>query len=344
MKNAFFGLYIGSTSMKVTWLDVDKKGIKYVACGSAPVLSRGMSSESPIDHKEVAKAINKLVIDSKININNASIALPENRVYTKVIDMPNLSDKEISSAIFWEAEQQIPAPLDTMSLDWSIVRRPNNNDPTDKMQVMIVAAPLTLIKRYQTILELAGLTVISIETQVLSITRSIVGSGNFPASIIMNIGALNTTLSIVQNSVILFNYLIPLGGVAMTRVIAADFGLPLPQAEEYKKIYGLTSNNFGGKIRDAIDPILLSIVAEIKKASTFYSEKNKNASPISQLILTGSSAQLPGINTYFTEKLGIETIIGNPWKMLNILDVPEAMMHRGPEFAISIGLALKEIL
>lgn len=343
MKNTFTGLYIGSTSMKVTWLDVDKKNIKYLVSESAPVLSKGMSSESPIDHKEIAKEINKLVIGAKITTNNVSIALPENRVYTKVIDMPNLSEKELSNAIYWEAEQHIPAPLDTMSLDWSILRKPKNNDPTIKMQVMIVAAPLQLIKRYQTVLELAGLTIISIETQVLSVARSIVASENFPTSIILNIGALTTALSIVQNGIILFTYLIPLGGVAMTRVIAADFGLALPQAEEYKKTYGLTSDNFGGKIRGALEPILSSIVAEIKKASAYYSEKNKIGSSISQLILTGASAQLPGINTYFAQKLGMETIIGNPWKMLNIQGVPEAMMHRGPEFAISIGLALKEL-
>jgi type IV pilus assembly protein PilM len=342
MKSNVFGLDIGTTAMKVSWLDTDKKGIKYLSSISAPSLTNGVSSESPFDHQEMAQVINKMVINAKIATNNVSIALPENRVYTKVIDMPNLSEKEVSSAIYWEAEQYIPAPLDTMSLDWSILRKPKNIDPANKMQVLLVAAPNHLIKRYQSILELAGLSVVSIETEVLSVIRSVVLNENFPTTLIMNFGALTTTLSIVQKGVVLFTYLIPLGGIAITRVIAADFGFPLTQAEEYKKMYGLSDNNFSGKIRDAIKHILSSIVAEVKKAITFYGDKYKNESPISQLVLTGGSALLPGISSYFVKNIGIETIIGNPWRMLNIAGVPAETEKRGPEFAVSVGLALKE--
>lgn len=342
MKNSIFGLDIGITTMKVCWLDFDKKGIKYLASLSAPSLSKGMASESPFDHQEMAAAINKLVIDAKITTNNVSVALPENRVYTKVIEMPNLSDKELASAIYWEAEQYIPASLDTMMLDWSILRKPKNNNTANKMQVLLVAAPKLLIKRYQTILELAGLSVAGIETEVLSVIRSVVPNEQFPTTIIMNIGALSTSLSIVQSGTIVFTYLISLGGVAFTRAIAADFGFALTQAEEYKKIYGLSDKNFGGKIGNAIKPILSSITAEVKKAISFYADKYKNESPITQLLLTGGSALLPGISSYFVQNLGIETVTGNPWKMLNIKGVPLELEPRGPEFSVAVGLALKE--
>ncbi len=255
--------------------------------------------------------------------------------------MPPLSEKELSSAIYWEAEQYIPAPLETMSLDWSILRKPTSIDSTSKMQVLLVAAPNQLIKRYQSVLELAGLTVVSIETEVLSVVRSMVSNEHFPPTLIVNFGALTTTLSIVQNGVILFTYLIPYGGIALTRVIAADFGLALPQAEEYKRKYGLSANSFGGKIANAIKPVLASVIGEIKKATAFYSEKYKNESPITQVILTGGSALLPEISTYFAQNIGIEAIIGNPWNMLSINGVPPEMHRRGPEFAVSVGLALK---
>lgn len=342
MKNSIFGLDIGITTMKVCWLSAENKKIKFLASLSSPSLSKGIASESPFDHQEMAAAINKLVIDAKITTNNVSVALPENRVYTKVIEMPNLSDKELSSAIYWEAEQYIPAALDTMVLDWSILNKPKNSDTTKKMQVLLVAAPKQLISRYQQILELAGLTVAGIETEVLSVIRSVVSNDQFPTTVIMNLGALSTSLSIVQNGVIVFTYLIPLGGVAITRAIAADFGFAISQAEEYKKIYGLSDKNFGGKIGNAIKPILSSIIAEVKKAITFYSDKYKNESPISQLLLTGGSALLPGISGYLVQNLGIETVTGNPWKMLNIQGVPLDIEPRGPEFAVAIGLALKE--
>lgn len=342
MKNVIFGLDIGITTMRVSWLATDKKNIKYLSSFSSPTPSKGMASESPFDHQEMAAAINKLVIEAKISTNNVSVALPENRVYTKVIDMPNLTEKELSSAIYWEAEQYIPAPLETMTLDWSILRKPKNEDPANKMQVLLVAAPVQIIKRYQAILELAGLSIAGIETEILSVMRSVVADEHFPTSLIMNIGALSTSLSIIQGGSIAFTYIIPLGGIALTRAIASDFGFAMPQAEEYKKSYGLLDKDFGGKISNAIQPVLSSIAAEVKKAINFYNDKYKNDSPIVQLVLTGGTASLAGISSYFVQSVGVETVIGNPWKLLNIQGVPQDMELRGPEFAVSIGLALKE--
>jgi len=40
--------------------------------------------------------------------------------------------------------------------------------------------------------------------------------------------------------------------------------------------------------------------------------------------------------------MGIETVIANPWKMLNIQKVPNELQGNGPAFAVAIGLALKE--
>ncbi len=342
MKNAIFGLDIGITTMRVCWIDSDKKNKKYLSALSTATPPKGMTSESPFDHQEMAAAINKLVIDAKIATNNVSISLPENRVYTKVIDMPNLSEKELSSAIYWEAEQYIPAPLDTMTLDWSILRKPKTGDAASKMQVLLVAAPVQIIKRYQTIVELAGLSIAGVETEILSVIRSVVADEHFPTTLIMNIGALSSSLSIVQNGSIVFTYIIPLGGIALTRAISSDFGFALPQAEEYKKIYGLMDRDFGGKISSSIQPVLASMAAEVKKAINFYNDKYKNESPIVQLLLTGGSASLPGIGSYFVQNMGVETVIANPWKMLNIQDVPADMVSRGTEFAVSIGLALKE--
>lgn len=341
MKSTAFGLDIGSTSIKVVWLDHEKNTFSYVSSLSAPAPMPGMQSESPFDQQETAQLINKLVIDAKITTDNVSIALPENHVFTKVIDMPVLTDKELKSAIYWEAEQYIPAPLDTMALDWSILQKPTAVLPDDKMQVLLVAAPLALIKRYQTILELAGLTIVSIETEVLSTIRGLVSSDKSPTSLIVSIGALSTTLCIVQKGIIVFNYSIPLGGLAMSRAIASDFGLTPAQAEEYKRVYGLSDKNFGGKLGKAIEPILTAILSEIKKATTFYADKYKNI-PISQVLLTGGGASLPGITLYFAQNLSIETVIANPWKMRNITGVPQPIEVKGPEYTVAVGLAMKE--
>src|SRR6185369_12529558 len=302
----------------------------------------GIQSESVFDHQEMSQVIKKYVAEAKITTNYVNIALPENQVFTKVIDLPVLSDKELSNAIYWEAEQYIPAQLNTMTLDWSVLHRPLDAKSEGKMQVLLVAAPIQLVKRYQSILELAGLSLVAVETEILSVVRSIVPGGTTPTSLTMHMGALSTSIAIIQNGMMIFNYSIPLGGIAMTRGIAADFGFSPTQAEEYKKVYGLSDKNFGGKVGRAIEPILTEIVSEVRKAMAFYSEKYKNESPISQILLTGGGANLPGIDLFFVHNIGIETVIANPWKMLNIQKVPENIQAHGSEYAVAIGLALKE--
>jgi type IV pilus assembly protein PilM len=342
MKNEIFGLDIGSSKMKAVWLNRDKDSLSLLSALSAPTPSPGLQSESSFDHQELAQSINKLVSDAKIMTNKVAIALPENHIFTKVIEMPVLPEKELGSAIYWEAEEHIPAPMETLSLAWTVLKRPKLAGPEQRMQVLLIAAPIQLIKRYQSVLELAGLSVVAIESEMLSIIRGVFKMPGSPTSIIVNFGSLNTSFSIIQAGIIVFNYSIPLGGIAMTRAIASDFGLNTAQADEYKRTYGLSDKNLSGKIGAAIKPIFSNILIELKKAIAFYGEKYKNESSITQVILSGAGANLPGIDVYFVENLGLETVISNPWKMLNIAGVPNQLQALGPEFTVACGLALKE--
>ncbi|HUQ85414.1 MAG TPA: type IV pilus assembly protein PilM [Candidatus Limnocylindrales bacterium] len=342
MKSNTFGLDIGISTIKAVWFNREKEIITYNSALSTPTPTPGLQSESPFDHQDLAQAINKLINDAKITSTKVVIALPESHIFTKMIDMPAISEKELSTAIYWEAEEHIPAPIETMSLAWNVVNRPKTSGNGQMMQVLLVAAPIQLIKRYQTILDLAGLSVVAVETELLSIIRGLFKGPSSPTSIIMNIGSLSTSIAIVQGGVIVFTYSIPLGGTAMTRAIASDFGLSIAQAEEYKKTYGLSDKNLGGKIGIAIDPIFSNLLTELRKAIAFYNEKYKNESPISQIVLSGGSAKMPGIDIYFVKNIGIETVIANPWKMMNVQGVPESLQRQGPEYAVACGLALKE--
>src|SRR6185437_13806964 len=151
MKSNTFGLDIGTTSIKVVSLERENNTTIYTTSFKVPTPVQGLQSESPFDHQEMAQVINKLVIDAKITTNNVAIALPENHAFTKVIEMPLLSDKELANAIYWEAEQYIPVPLDSVTLAWSKLRAVKSVLPEEKMQVLLVAAPKDLIQRYQTI-------------------------------------------------------------------------------------------------------------------------------------------------------------------------------------------------
>lgn len=341
MKSKTFGLDIGSNMMKVVWLSEENKALSLVSCLASPAPAKGMFSESPFDQEEMAQSIRKTVLDAKITAKAAHIAIPDNQVFTKVIDMPNLSDKELASAIYWEAEQYIPTSLATMTLDHKVLRRPEQSGETH-MQVLLVAVQNALLTKYKELVEWAGFSVVSAETEILSTIRSVQAPGSTDTILVISMGDLSTSLAIIQMGTLVFTHTLPLGGIAMNRAIVSDFGFSPAQAEEYKKTYGISDATLGGKIAKAIDPILQSILSEVKKSLTFYTEKYKEKLPISQIHLCGSTTRLPGIDVFFVKNCGIETVITNPWKVHAIAGVSDAVLESGPEYAVAIGLSLKE--
>lgn len=342
MNKKAFGLDIGATSMKLVWLDGRKGAFILKSASISPVLAKGMMSESPLDTEEMAQAVAKAVKDAGVDSKFVNIALPENQVYTKVLDMPVLSDKELASAIYWEAEQYIPVPLTNITLVWNVLKRPNQPGQEEKMQVLMVGAPTLLVNKYQKVIRLAGLEVNGMETEILATIRSLVLDETFPTSLIVNIGAISTSFAIVRNGIMVFTYSMSVGGAAINRAIATDFGLSSQQAEEYKRVYGVSGKSLGGKIGKATEPILNSILAEIKKSMAFYSQKYKDDAPIRQIILSGGTAKLPGIEIFFANNSGLETAIANPWKVLASQQMPKEILDNASDYTIAVGLAMKD--
>lgn len=340
MNKEAFGLDIGATTMKLVWLSKEKEGYILNAAMTLPSPPKGILSESPLDEEEMAKSIIKIREDAGVGLKNVNIALPENQVYTSVVEMPYLSDRELSSAIYWEAEQHIPVPLSNISLSYTVLRRPPKKDPTAKMEILMVGAPTILIKKYQKIFSMADLNIMSMETEILSTVRALTAPTD-PPTLIVSIGAVSTSIAIVREGIMVFAYSMQVGGTAINRAIAADFGLTSSQAEEYKKAYGIVQESIGVKIGQATAPILMSIIQEVKKSILFYSQKYKDGKPIAQILLSGGTAKLPGISVFFANNSGIEAAIANPWRILSKQEIPKEILENGADYTIAVGLAMR---
>lgn len=335
-----FGLDIGASTIKLVWLAETKNGFILKSAYKAATPVKGMLSESPLDQEEMAQAIQRAVVEAKITTKFVNVAISENQVYTKVLEMPTLSDRELQSAIYYEAEQYIPVPLSSITLTWSVLERPQKTESMEKMQVLMVGAPNLIINKYQRILGMAGLEISALETEILSAIRALVQESDFPPTLIVNIGAISTSFAIVRGGIMIFTYSQAIGGSAINRAIATDFGFSQVQAEEYKKQYGVSGETLGGKISRATEPILNAILEEIKKSLAFYSQKYKD--PIAQILLCGGTARLPGIDAFFAKNSGVETVIANPWKVLIPSEIPKEILDSAPDYAIAVGLAMRE--
>jgi len=160
---------------------------------------------------------------------------------------------------------------------------------------------------------------------------------------IVQIGATNTSIAIVKEGKIRMIFSIGLGGFALTRSISVELGIDIDQAENYKKAYGLSQEAFEGKIGHAIQPALTSIASDIKKAILSYREKNNNEN-ITQLVISGGSASLPGLDVFLTNALSTQVLLGSSWSAYGVGNIPTELQVQAPMFNVVTGLALRNLI
>ena len=333
------GLDIGSQSIKVA--ELEKKGDKYNLKSAVVVGYRGiptinkMASEGEM--AQMATIIKKLFKEAKISQKNVAISLPESLSFTRSIKFPMLTDQEIDSAVKWEADQYIPIPLSEAVYQHQIIERLEGANPPS-VRVLLVAAPKKLVEKYIKIANMANLNVELVETELISLVRSL--SPENETNLIVDIGMDSTNIAIERAGALTFSRTIATAGLTFTRAIAQGFGVSEAQAEEYKRTYGLSKTKLEGKVAAAIMPVFSIISEEIKKAIHFYQTQEAGRTP-STIILCGGSAGVLDITTELTKAIGIETVLGNPF--VKVVVDPQKMKDLAsysPLYPIAVGLAM----
>ncbi len=343
MKTNLFGLDIGSTFIKAAKFKRSGSGIEVESIGVGPAPERGITSDSESDLETLSRHVKEVISQASIKSDEVALCLSDNQVYTKIIDMPSLSERELAASLKYEMEQYIPLPLEQVRTDWQILGT-SNVEGRQITSVFLVAAPIALLNKYEKVVEAAGLLTSSIETEMISVYRSLYPLLYNPnPSIVVHMGAMTTSIALVQNGVILSTFTIDQGGLAITRAISSDLGIDFAQAESFKKVYGLNKETFEGKIGRSLFPILESIMGDVRKTMLMYKQKATDKQ-INQIILSGGTALLPGIDVYFTNQLNIQVMLGNAFQIYNIGKVPEELARESSSFNTVVGLGIKDLV
>ncbi len=341
--NSILGIDFGSRSIKLIEIASDRgNNPTLLAAGSIATPPKSLSSSLPADTQAIANALKILLKETGARSKQANIALPESQVFTRVIEMPTLPQNELSSALRWQAEQYIPLPLDQVNMDFSLLRDAKMTG-TNKMEVLLVASPKTLIERYVTFLEYADLSALGVETEIIAASRSLARTAaNIRTSMVISIGDRTTDIAILRTGVLAYTRSISAGGEALSRALAQGLGMDVRQAEEFKRTYGLDPAKLQGKIVDASKPIMDTITGETKRVIAFYQEKYP-AERIEVVFLAGGTAKIPGMLLYFAQSLGsgVEIQLANPWVGVTRDPRFNVMDAEGTKFCIAAGLALR---
>ena len=338
----FIGLDIGSFSIKVVALSKKGQGFRLETIGIALNPYGARPGADDASQTRVAEAVKKLLSDLKIAGAKAAMALDESQVYTKVIVMPVLSDSELASAIHWEAEQYVPVPLDQVNIDYEVISRPEKGSADQKMEVLLVGAPKTAVKQMAQFSEKCGVELVSLETELIAVSRSMIPDTNEPAPIMLvHLGSSSTDIAVVKSGMLVFTHSLESGGSALTRVLANELGLEFPQAEEYKRSYGLDPSQLEGKVRESLFPLVERNFSDMKKALSYYNSAHQEE-PIKRVVLSGGAALLPELVSAMAESLALEVVLGNAFVRVEPSE-HASIPGDTVSFATAVGLAMKEV-
>lgn len=338
----YFGLDIGTSTIKAVQLERATSALKIVGAGIASCEAKKIFSESDIDREDLARIIAKLLSSSSITTDKVVSALPESQIFTRVIEMPLLNEKELASAIQWEAEQYIPIPVSDVVLDFQVLSRPQKEEANAKMEVLLVAAPKALVEKHIALLSSAGLEPQALDTEVMAMTRTLTDKTSPPTAIV-SLGAYTTDICITHLGTLALTRSIASGGEAMTKSISEELSFDHDQAEEYKKTYGLLPDQLEGKIAQTIKPVFDIIISEVKKLILAY-ESKKERDQVKRVLIVGGGAKTPGVIEHLAEELGIEVAIGDPWFFLEKgPHITKDLLDNRPIFTVATGLALKKL-
>src|SRR4030042_5986674 len=120
------GVDLGSSSIKVAELARGEKGLELGTYGYAKFKVGDIKKDSALEQERSAAILKEICKQAKTKSINAIASLPPFFVFSSIICIPKMQDKDMEAAVKWEAKKVIPLPLEQIELKWKVVNMKEN--------------------------------------------------------------------------------------------------------------------------------------------------------------------------------------------------------------------------
>lgn len=272
-------------------------------------------------------------------------------VFPRFVKLPPVSEDKISQIVQYEAEQNVPFPINEVVWDYQLIHGGDGSD----LSVMLVAVKTENVTRMTDCVTAAGLDPEIVDVAPMALYNCV--RFNYPdidgCTMVLDIGAKSSNLIFIEGDKI-FSRSIPVAGFAITQEIMKEFEVSFSEAEQLKLAHGFVA--FGGvyagpdsEDADRVSKIVRNVVtrlhAEVNRSINFF-RGQQGGSPPSLVLLTGGSCVIPHLDTFFREKLAVQVEYMNPFANISVgagIDAEQAGRDIHMMGQIS-GLALRRSL
>jgi len=300
--------------------------------------------------EESAAVVRELMREMQIHHGQVNYAVPAQSVFARFVKLPPLVKEKLDKIISFEAQQNVPFPLDEVVWDYQLV----GGGLGEQIQVVVVAIKVDLLDQINAAVEGTGLQTSIVDIAPMALYNAFRYS--YPevgdCSLLLDIGARTTNILFIESGRI-FLRSVPLGGSAITGAIAREFNESFAAAETRKKRDGFVG--LGGAYAEPADPnvtrvskiarsTMTRLHAELMRSITHYRAQQEGNRPV-RIFLCGGGAGMPYMREFFHEKFQVPIEFFNPLQNVTVAaSAPMEQVARSAHLLGElVGLALRSI-
>jgi type IV pilus assembly protein PilM len=351
-EKALVGLEIETGSIAAT--EVRANGSTRVAASAVgPLPVEAFRDGEVADRQAVADGLKQLFAANKLS-KRVRLGIANQRVVVRTLRLPAIEDPtELDAAIRFQAQEQIPMPIDQAVLDHRVVggAAGDAEEPSPKIDVMVVAARRDMITAALAPLRDAGLQPVGIDLSAFGLIRALgAAAATQPAEqgppvtgavLYCNLGDA-TNLAVARGRSCLFTRVAPAGLEETLRDLVRHADLTREHAAMWLEHVGLVSppESIEGDpatvaaTRQALENGASALQDELRLTLDYY-KAQEGAVPIERVVFGGAGSAIPGLPERLEQFLGMPVEVG----------IPSALGELSPAAAsrltLSYGLALE---
>jgi type IV pilus assembly protein PilM len=342
------------TGKSVVGLDVEPGYVAAVEAKSGKVaieraavasLAPGVVREGEVtDVDTLADVLRDLFREHKLP-KRVRLGVANQRIVIRTLDLPPLTNpKDIASAVRFQAQEQLPMPLEQAVLEHHSLG-PVETAEGMRTRVVLVAARRDMIESLLAAVRKAGLRPEGIDVSAFALIRALHRQGSTGTTLYMSVGGV-TNIAVAVGTLCTFTRVVGHGTEAMAGVLAERRGLTIEHAHGWLSHVGVLAplDDLDGdpeivaEARSVLNDGRRQLADEIRNSLDFYRMQD-GSTDVERAVLTGPALAIPG----FSEQLGQE--IGLPLEPGVVAEAhPGSFDGADPRrLAVAAGLTLTEV-
>lgn len=353
------GLDIEAGSIAAT--EVRLNGSAELAGTAIRPLDPGTFHEGEVlDPDRLAAALKELFAEHKLG-KHVRLGVGNQRVVVRVVRLPAIEDpKEMEAAIRFQAQEQVPMPLDQAVLEYQVVGgAPAEEGQTPQVDAIVVAARRDMVSSFVEPIRRAGLEPLGVDLSAFGMIRALAGENGVappqaegeadvkmpakPAAAVLYCGVGDVTnLAVARGVSCLFTRVSHAGLEATTGLLASTLGLSAEHATQWLTHVGLerTAEEIEGdretvtEVRRALEEGVSTLLDELRLSLDYYGAQEA-ALPVERIVLCGPGSAIPGLAPRMEASLGLPIVAARPTALSGFDEAAAARL------TLPYGLALE---